>query len=382
MSGYMFQIPARIVFGNGSISKVGEEAARFGNRALVVTGKSSSSRTGSLVTVLSALGAAGVSGVVFAQVESDPSVETVHSGVKLAREEKCNVIVALGGGSPLDAAKGISLLLSNGGDIRDFEFKIPEKDGMPIIAVPTTAGTGSEITRFTVITDTERKVKMLIQGAGLIPKVALLDPELTLSMPAHVTAATGMDALTHAIEAYVSKIATPLSDVHALEAIRLIGEHLVTAVTAPDNLTAREGMLRGQMQAGMAFGNASVGLVHSMSRPLGAHFGIPHGQGNAMLLPVVVDYNRLAAPERYRDIALALGEDVDGLTLRDAAKSAALALEDLFDDTGLERRLSAFGVKESDIDRLAADALASGSTKMNPRTPDKEAIAELYRTIL
>ncbi|MGE4291757.1 MAG: iron-containing alcohol dehydrogenase [Desulfovibrio sp.] len=382
MNEYMFQSPARILFGNGVVAKVGAEAARFGSHALVVTGKGSSARTGSLDAVLASLKAAGVAATLFAQVESDPSVATVSAGAELARKAGCDVIVALGGGSPLDAAKGIALLLTNGGKITDYETKAPEKDGTPIVAVPTTAGTGSEITRFSVITDTERKVKMLVQGAGLIPKVALLDPELTVTMPAHVTAGTGMDALTHAIEAYISSIATPLSDVHALEAIRLIGRNLIKAVHGPKNMEAREGMLRGQMHAGLAFGNASVALVHAMSRPLGALFGIPHGHANALLLPVVMDYNRGAAPERFRDIARALGENVDDLCLRDAARTAVLCVEELLEETGLENHLSAFGIKEQDIDRLASDAVVNGSCNFNPRRPDKEEIAALYSAVL
>jgi 1,3-propanediol dehydrogenase/alcohol dehydrogenase len=382
MKEYMFQSPARIHFGCGAVSKSGTEAARFGKSALVVTGQGSSGRTGSLDAVLASLKVAGVAATVYAQVESDPSVKTVEAGALLARENDCDVIVALGGGSPLDAAKGIAMLLTNGGKVTDYECKAPEKDGTPIIAVPTTAGTGSEITRFTVLTDTDRKVKMLIQGAGLIPKVALLDPKLTVSMPAHVTAGTGMDALTHAVEAYISSIATPMTDVHALEAIRLIGENLIKAVHGPENMQAREGMLRGQMHAGLAFGNASVALVHAMSRPLGALFGIPHGQANAMLLPVVMDYNRSAAQERFRDIARALGENVDDLSLRDAARTAVLAVEELLEETGLENRLSAFGVKESDIDRLASDAAVNGSCNFNPRKPDKEEIAALYAAVL
>ncbi|MEF2145508.1 MAG: iron-containing alcohol dehydrogenase [Desulfovibrionaceae bacterium] len=382
MSGYIFQSPSRIIFGSGVVSRTGEEAARFGSHALVVTGKGSSSRTGSLDNVLASLKAAGVEAVLFAQVESDPSVTTVEAGAALAREKKCDVIVALGGGSPLDAAKGIALLLTNPGGIVDYEFKAPEKDGLPIVAVPTTAGTGSEITRITVITDVDRKVKMPIMGAGLIPKVALLDPELTLSLPPHVTAATGMDALTHAIEAYISKLATPMSDLHALEAIRLIGANLIKAVNSPDNLAAREGMLRGQMHAGLAFGNSSVALVHAMSRPLGAHFGIAHGQANAMLLPVVMDFNRVAAPERFRDIAVALGEKIGDLSLRDAARTCVLSVEEIFEETGLEDHLSAFGVTEADIDRLAEDAAGNASAKVNPRQADKEDIAAMYAAVL
>lgn len=382
MSLQIFQIPPRILFGNGCVAKVGEEAAKLGRTALVVTGASSSTRTGALDKVTSALEASGVTPVVFAQVESDPSVHTVNKGVALARDEGCDVVVALGGGSPLDAAKAVSLLLTNTGVVQDYEGFVPFAPGAPIIAIPTTAGTGSEVTRFTVITDTERRIKMLIGGEGIIPRVALLDPELTLSMPPSVTAATGMDALTHAIEAYISRRAMPLTDVNALKAIELIGANLIKAVTDPGNRAAREAMLLGQLFAGFAFSNSSVALVHSMSRPLGANFGVPHGTANALLLPVVMGYNRPSCPERLADVARALGEDITGLSSRDASRLCVEILAEIFEETGLPANLSEFGVAPADIPRLAEDALASGSTLNNPRKPTLEDIAELYMEIM
>jgi len=382
MRTYIFQVPPRIIFGNGVVAQAGREAARFGRRALVVTGKNSSARTGSLDAVCASLQEADVAPVVFAQVESDPSVQTVQAGAELARKEQCDVIVGLGGGSPLDAAKGISLLLTHPGQLADYTTKPAENQGMPIISIPTTAGTASEITRFTVITDTERQIKMSLQGPALIPSVALLDPQLTLTMPGHVTAATGMDALTHAVEAYISKLATPMSDLHALEAIRLIGANLIKAVDSPDNLEARGAMLLGQMHAGIAFSNSSVALVHAMSRPMGALFGIPHGHANAMLLPLVMDFNRSAVPERYRDIAQALGEKVQDLSLRDAAKTTVLSIEELFEETGLEQHLSAFGVQDKDIERMARDAVETAVSAFNPRKPDLESVSAMYRALL
>ena len=382
MTTQIFQIPSRIVFGCGAVASVGEEAKVFGSTALVVTGRSSATKTGMLKTVTDALEGAGVTPVVFAEVEADPSSETVDAGVALAKEKGCDVIVALGGGSPLDAAKAVSLLLKNPGTIQDYEGFQPFEPGVPLVAVPTTAGTASEITRFTVITDAQRSVKMLIGGRGIIPKVALLDPELTVTMPPDVTAATGMDALTHAIEAYISKRATPMTDLHALKAVELIGANLVKASTCPDDLAAREGMLMGQMQAGFAFSNSSVALVHSMSRPLGANFGIPHGQANAMLLPAVMEYNRISCPERFAAVAEALGENVEGLSLRDAAVTAVDSVAQLFCETGLPALLKDFGVTQNDIPALAEDALASGSTPNNPRKPTLEDIQALYAAIL
>jgi len=382
MSVTYFQSPSRLVTGAGAVTQTGPEAARFGHTALVVTGRSSSKKSGALDAVLVSLEAAGVVAVVFNEVPSDPDVVTVEKGAALAREKECDVIVALGGGSPLDAAKGISLLLGNPGKITDYEFRQPEKAGPPIIAIPTTAGTGSEITKFSVITDTERTVKMLLQGPGLIPTVSVLDPELTYSVPPDFTAATGMDALTHAVEAYLSSLATPLTDIHALAAIRLIAEGLVPATLNGKNTEARVKMLLGQMEAGYAFGNASTCLVHAMSRPLGAHFGVPHGKANAMLLAPVMEYNRPAAPERFVHLAEALGEKVDGLTVREAGLIAVEALYDLFEETGLPARLSDYGITAQDLDTLTKDAAVSGSCSLNPRIPCEKDIRDIFEKIL
>lgn len=382
MSHSYFQSPSRLVIGRGCVEQVGAEAARFGKSALVVTGRSSSKKSGALDKVTASITAAGLEAVVFNQVPSDPDVACVEAGVAMAKEKGCDVIVALGGGSPMDAAKGISMMLANPGRIVDYEFKQPELKGPAIIAIPTTAGTGSEITRFTVITDKERTVKMLLQGAVLVPTVAVLDAELTVSAPADVTAATGMDALTHAMEAYLSSLSTPVTDIHALAAIQFIGEALVPATLNGKNIEAREKMLLGQMEAGFAFGNASVGLVHAMSRPLGAHFGVSHGKANAILLPVVMEYNQPAAPEKFANMAEALGENTDGLSLRDAGMLAVEAIYSMFQETGLPGRLSDFGITEGDLDKLVEDAAASGSCNFNPRVPNKEDIRALYAAIL
>lgn len=382
MSVAIFQSPGRIIYGPGAVEKIGPEAAAFGKRAFVVTGKNSAKKTGLLDQVTAILETAGLHVTVFPEVESDPSVDTVEKGVRIAREAGIDVIVALGGGSPLDAAKGISMMLTNPGVLTDYEGKQPALAGIPIIAVPTTAGTGSEVTRYTVITDTKRKVKMLIGSPHMIPRVAVLDPLLTVTMPPHVTAATGMDALTHAIEAYISKAAQPATDLQALSAIRLISQNLIKAVLNGDNLEARSQMQLGQMQAGLAFGNASVALVHAMSRPLGAYFGVPHGLANALLLPPVMAFNRPACPEKFRDIAIAMGEDVEGLPLREASYLAVGVLEQLFNETELPGSLQEVGVTGDSIPQLAQEASRSGSVLFNPRKPSLEEISALYLQIL
>lgn len=381
MISSVFQSPGKIIYGQGTVKQIGEETKKYGKKIMIVTGKSSSKKTGALDKVIDSLKMENLQYVIFDKVESDPSVDTVELGTSIAKEEKIDVIVALGGGSPLDAAKGISIMLTNSGSIVDYEKKQPEIPGVPVVAVPTTAGTGSEVSKFIVITDTRRKVKMLIGGEALIPKVAILDGELTLMVPPDVTAATGMDALTHAIEAYISKKAQPATGVQALSAIKLISENLAKAVQNGENMDARNNMLFAQMQAGLAFSNASVALVHAMSRPLGAYFGVPHGLANAILLPRVMEYNRAACAEKFKDIAETMGENTSGLSIREASNLAVKAVKELYAETGLPVKLRDVGVKEEMIETLAKDAIKSGSALVNPRKASLEDLIDIYKSI-
>lgn len=382
MSIDLFQSPERLLFGWGSVGKTGEEAMRYGTKALIVSGKTSSRASGALDAVCASLKSAGISVTLFCEVESDPSVHTVTVGATLARDSGADIVIALGGGSPLDAAKAISVMATHSGNIVDYEKTALTRKGIPVIAIPTTAGTGSEVTKFVVITDTDRKVKMLISSPFLIPRVALLDPQLTLSIPPAFTAGPGMDALTHAIEAFQSSLAAPTTDVFALSAIRLIGGNLVKATLNGANVEARTAMLLGQMHAGLAFGNASVALVHAMSRPLGAHFGIPHGQANAILLPWVMEYNRPACPEKFVRIAEALGCDVQGLPLKEASRLAVTTVREIYADTGLPLTLAELGVPAESLPQLAQDASQSGSVLFNPRKPTLSEIEQLYHSCL
>ncbi|MHC1760927.1 MAG: iron-containing alcohol dehydrogenase [Negativicutes bacterium] len=382
MSIDLFQAPERLLFGWGSVEKTGEEALRYGTKALLISGKTSSRASGALDAVCASLKSAGIAVTLFCEVESDPSVHTVTVGAALARDSGADVVIALGGGSPLDAAKAISVMATHSGNIVDYEKTTLIRKGIPVIAIPTTAGTGSEVTKFVVITDTDRKVKMLISSPFLIPRVALLDPQLTLSIPPAFTAGPGMDALTHAIEAYQSSLASPTTDVFALSAIRLIGGNLVKATLNGANVEARTAMLLGQMHAGLAFGNASVSLVHAMSRPLGAHFGIPHGQANAILLPWVMEYNRPACPEKFGQIAEALGCDVQDLSLKEASRLAVTAVREIYADTGLPLTLAELGVPVEALPQLAQDASQSGSVLFNPRKPTLSEIEQLYHSCL
>lgn len=382
MSIDLFQSPERLLFGWGSVGKTGEEALRYGTKALIVSGKTSSRASGALDAVCASLKSAGIAVTLFCEVESDPSVHTVTVGATLARDSGADIVIALGGGSPLDAAKAISVMATHSGNIVDYEKTALTRKGIPVIAIPTTAGTGSEVTKFVVITDTDRKVKMLISSPFLIPRVALLDPQLTLSIPPAFTAGPGMDALTHAIEAFQSSLAAPTTDVFALSAIRLIGGNLVKATLNGANVEARTAMLLGQMHAGLAFGNASVALVHAMSRPLGAHFGIPHGQANAILLPWVMEYNRPACPEKFVRIAEALGCDVQGLPLKEASRLAVTTVREIYADTGLPLTLAELGVPAESLPQLAQDASQSGSVLFNPRKPTLSEIEQLYHSCL
>ncbi|WP_411681847.1 iron-containing alcohol dehydrogenase [Clostridium thailandense] len=381
MSCFIFQSPVKVIYGIDSTRAVGKEAANYGKKAMLVTGRNSSKKTGALSKVVDSLKENNLEVLIFDEVESDPSVKTVRKGTEKAKEQGVDFIIALGGGSALDAAKGISAMCTNAGDITDYEKITLTKMGLPIIAIPTTAGTGSEISKFTIITDTERKIKMLIGGEAIIPKVAILDPSLTIMMPKNVTAATGMDALTHAIEAYISRASQPMTEMYALKAIEIISKNLPKAVLDGENIEARQNMLIGQMYAGFAFSNASVALVHAMARPLGAYFDVAHGLANALLLPKVMEFNRPACKEKLVKVAIAMGEKVDGLSENEGSFAAVKAINNLFLETGLPKSLKEVGVLKESIKDLARDALESGSVLFNPRKPSLEEIINIYEKI-
>ncbi|WP_338432205.1 iron-containing alcohol dehydrogenase [Clostridium tyrobutyricum] len=381
MNYSIFQSPRDILYGQDTVNLVGERATKFGKKVMIITGKHSSKKTGALDKVIASLKKNDLAFVVFDDIESDPSANTVRKGVEVAGENGIDMIIALGGGSALDASKAISMVVSNGGDIVDYEDKIPNKEGIPIIAVPTTAGTGSEVSKFSIITDTDRKIKMLIASDLLIPKVAILDPKLTLMMPPSVTAATGMDAFTHAIEAYISKASQRISDLYAIKAIELISSNLAKAVLKGDDLEARENMMVGQMYAGLAFSNSSTALVHSMSRPLGAYYGVPHGLANALLLPEVMKFNRAACADRFKVIAAAMGENIHGKSTREISYMTIDTIKNVFLETGLPTKLREVGVDENNFEKMAKDAIKSRTTLLNPRKPTVEQLIEIYKTI-
>ena len=381
-----FRVPPTIHFGANSAAEAGTEAKRLGaGKALIVTDKILM-EAGVIQPVVDSLNGSGVAVEIFDGVDAEPTLSHVDQALTLFREKECDLLVAVGGGSPIDAAKAVAVMSRNPGHIQDYMgLGKVTNPGLPLIAVPTTAGTGSEATIFTIITDTDNNVKMLIGSPFLMPTVALVDPLLTLKMPRSITAATGLDALVHAIEAYVSIKAQPMSDVMALSAIRLLYEFLPQAWANPDNLEARTQTMLGALQAGMAFSNASVALVHGMSRPIGANFHVPHGISNAALLTVVMKFSLMGAPRRYADISKAMGLSVDGLNAMDAAGRGADAVRDLIEQMKIPG-LTGLGVTrdklEPVVSKMADDAIASGSPGNNPRKATREEIIELYYAAL
>lgn len=324
----------------------------------------------------------GIAADVFSDTVPEPTVQSILAGVEKVRSGDYDCIVAIGGGSPIDSAKAIAILGKHGGEMRDYKFpRIVNESGLPIVAIPTTAGTGSEVTKFTIITDETCDEKMLCVGLGFMPVAALVDYNLTMTVPARITADTGIDALTHAMEAYVSQKACLYSDSQALSAMRLIGPNLRRAYKDGNDLEAREAMMLGSTLAGVAFSNASVALVHGMSRPIGAFFHVPHGLSNAMLLPTVTEFSLSAAPERYADCARAMGvaNDMDSTEVANAKLMDELrALNDELEVPTPEQ----FGIEReaffSNITVMAEQALASGSPGNNPKVPTVDEIVALY----
>jgi alcohol dehydrogenase class IV len=379
------QIPSIMKIGGGAFAETAPILTYLGcKRTLIVTDAFLMSR-GLPEQLRQQIEAAGIACGIFSDTVPDPTTDAVAAGVKVFLAGGYDSLVSLGGGSPIDTAKAIDMLAVNTGKCR--EYKVPNpipNPGPPHVAIPTTAGTGSEVTRFTVITDSETDEKMLIAGRSLLPTAAVVDYELTMTMPKRLTADTGTDSLTHAIEAYVSRRANLFTDSMALAAMKTIWDVLPIAFNEPDNRTAREAMMLAATMAGIAFSNSSVALVHGMSRPIGAHFHVPHGLSNAMLLPEIVAFSVSAAPVRYAQCARAMG-------LATAADEDSAAIEKLI--AGLFKRNAelqvpspkAYGIAHehyhSLIPKMAAQALASGSPQNNPRVPDIEEICELYRKV-
>ena len=376
---YLFHAPTRVIFGFGTVTTLGRELAARGVRhALIVTDRGVVG-AGLLADPQSAA-AAGIATTVFDQVEANPSVETVEASIACYREHGCDALVAIGGGSPMDVAKAAGIVLANGGGIRDYEGNPAAitADSPPFVCIPTTCGTGAEVTPFAVITDHARSWKMSIASPRAIPAVAIVDPALYLGLPPALIAATGMDALTHAIESYTNRLAQPFSDALDLQAIRLIGRSLRPAV-ANANRAAIADMAIAATLAGLGFAQNRLGIVHAISHPVTSYVGTPHGVANAILLPYVLEYNAIGCGERLHDVALALGA-TSGTPVDPQA--AISAVRRLADDVGIPRTLGAVGVAEAHVERIATDAMKSGNVPINPRRVTRDDILGVIRHAL
>jgi alcohol dehydrogenase class IV len=372
----IFQASTLLHFGPGAVSKIAEVVPMLKANKLLFITDGGLVRCGVATRVLNVLSEVGVEGVVFDEVEPNPSIQTVERAHTRYRDAACAGIVVVGGGSPIDVAKGVGVLATNPGPLSSYVGKGKVSTPLPpLLAVPTTAGTGSEVTMYAVITDRAQRKKVVIGSPLLVPGYAFLDPELVLTLPANLIAATGMDALTHAIESVISTFANPFSDAMALEAIRLIVTHLPTAVKSP-GIDVLGNLLYASTMAGMAFSYARTGLVHGMAHPLSSYYDVPHGLANALLLPHVLAFNLPTCQGRLACVAAAMGE-------AETAQAAVDAVRRLNAQVDIPDRLSQLGVTETYIQPMAKDAFESGNAQVvNPRQPSLTEVIELYRQAL
>lgn len=382
---YAIQLPRMMEIGKNARAKLPQILTALNcQKPLIITDKIMVT-LGYIEQIQKLLLEAGIQSDYFDQTIPEPTSASIAAGVAHICNHQYDAIIAVGGGSPIDSAKAMSILAKFGGEIRDYKFpRQVNEAGLPIIAIPTTAGTGSECTRFTIITDDVSSEKMLCAGIGFLPVAAIVDYELTMSLPARTTADTGIDALTHAIEAYVSSKASAYSDAQALAAMNLIGPNLQKVYHQPGNEHAREQMMLGSTLAGIAFSNASVALVHGMSRPIGAFFHVPHGLSNAMLLPSITAYSIPAAPARYANCARAMGVAQSHDSDEIANEKLVQALTQINLDLNVPT-LAEFGVDKATFDQvvetMAEQALASGSPNNNPKVPSIAEMKQLYQAL-
>ncbi len=379
----VFFMPPFSYMGEGCLNELSAEVKVRGlKKALIVTDKVLVN-IGLVKKVTNILQKNEIEYVIFDETKPNPTVTNVNDGLKMLNENGCDFVISFGGGSPHDAAKGIALVAANGGNIKDYEgVDKSSKPQLPLIAINTTAGTASEMTRFCIITDEERHVKMAIVDKNVTPVVAINDPELMLDMPKGLTAATGMDALTHAIEAYVSTIATPVTDACAEKAIELIANNLRDAVLDGKNLKARNNMAYAEYLAGMAFNNASLGYVHAMAHQLGGFYDLPHGVCNAVLLPHVVKYNSEVCMKKLKKVARLMGVNPHDINDENSAVLAIEAIVKLSKDIGIPSGIKELGAKEEDFMILASNALKDACGLTNPKQATLEEIISIYRSAM
>jgi alcohol dehydrogenase class IV len=378
---FSFTGAKKIVFGCASFESLADHVKELGRRRPLIVLDKNLSKSGFHERAQAVFAKGSLKAVVFDKVEPEPLLERADEGTETARRGKCDIVVGIGGGSAMDVAKAIAALLPNKGSAADFLGlnKVPGP-GLPTIMVPTTAGTGSEVTFTAVFLRKNLNKKEGMNSPYLYPTLALLDPTLTLSLPPQLTAATGIDALCHAIESYTSVNASPMSEMVSLEAIRLIAENLRTCVHNGQSLEARENMLLGSLYAGLGLANAGVGAAHSLSYPLGGKYGVSHGVANTLMLPRVMDFNVPSAQEKFAVIAEIMGESTEGLPVREAAYLAVDAVESLIEDCGIFTTMREMGVPEEDFPELARIALTVvRPLENNPRKITFEDAIEIYR---
>ncbi|MFY0519513.1 iron-containing alcohol dehydrogenase [Lysinibacillus sp. UGB7] len=375
--------PGTMIYGRDSFEEVGVYAKKLGTRALIISDPIMNS-LGFVNQCNTLLTTQGLHVVSYLGVTTEPIDSFVTEGLNILQAENCDVIISLGGGSCIDTAKAIAVVATNGGYIGNYMKmkKVADHTPIPHIAIPTTAGTGSEATDATVITNTKNDIKMMIKQPAFMPTIAIVDPMLTITSPPAITAATGIDALSHAIESYLSRLSHPYSDVLALSAMELIVNNILKVYEHGDDIDAREAMSLGSMQAGLSFSNASVALVHGMSRPVGALFHVPHGISNAMLLPVVLEYSKDACVDRLADLGNFFNKDGTWLTQDELADLAIVSIKEMCKIMNIGN-LQQWGIDKgafyAAIPKMAADAIASGSPGNNPKEPTHDELIELYK---
>ncbi len=377
---YKFFMPAISLMGADCLKDAGDQVGELGfKKALIVTDKVLG-QIGIVKKVTDVLDNKNIEYAIYDETKPNPTVKNVNDGLALLKEKECDFVISLGGGSAHDCAKGIALLATNGGEIKDYEgVDKSKKPQLPMVGINTTAGTGSEMTLFAIITDEERHIKMALVDKHLTPIIAVNDPMLMLAMPKSLTAATGMDALTHAVEAYVSTAATPITDACAEKAIELISNYLVNAVENGQDVESRDMMAYAEYLAGMAFNNASLGYVHAMAHQLGGFYNLPHGVCNAILLPHVQEYNKATSASRLAKIAKIMGGNIEGLTDEQGADLCIDMIKSLSQTIGIPEGLGVLGVKESDFETLATNALNDACSLTNPRKGNLEEVIAIFK---
>lgn len=383
MATHAYYVPPVNLMGRGCLQEAGQMIEQMGIRKALVVSDRQLITSGVAEQVLSILRKSGLDYVVYDEIQPNPTCQNVHDGLQVFQDHGCDVIISIGGGSPQDAAKGIGIVATNGGHIREYEgFHQSKHKSVPLVAVNTTAGTSSEVTINYVITDEERKVKMVMVDRNSLVSLSVNDPELMLSKPASLTAATGMDALTHAVEAMVTPGGFTVTSATAAAAVELIFEYLPRAVRDGSDLEAREHMTYACFLGGIAFNNAGLGYVHAMAHQLGGVYDLPHGVCNAMLLPYVEELNAKHVPGKFRHIAKAIGMDVKGRSDEECSDYVIEAIRQLSKEVGIPEKLSELGVKDPDVELLADNAMKDACAPGNPYQPSKDEVMELFRKII